>query len=551
MFGLLLALAGVDWFVIPPLSNIPRLPDAVPADGVRGGSLGVIACRDEFEPASFELVSDRNLEGVSLEASDLRADGGAIIPKSKVDLKVVKVWYQCGNSWYTYFCDPGLKLCPDLLLNDENLIRVDEKKKANFVRVRYDGKEDYVWVSPPTVIDPGFRKWTEPVDDAETLQPFALEKGRYKQFFATFRIDRDAKPGLYRGSVRIKDREGGLLGEIPVRLRVMKHVLPAPKTYYDLNADFYTMLYMPGADCDDAKLRKRLQNWYDHNVRNPLYFGLGFEYKGLERTEKGLAMAKEIGMQLDPFFEAWFCARGATAEFFCRRKREGEIANRELGRILGHHNLYVAGGEEPPPWRVVESRNGWRIAHEEGNLVMCNGRDRRHYCGYSDDFRIGSGFMDREQADFMHRIRGKIGNYAGPHTGPENPDYMRRMSGLNLYKKDCDMMYNYCYVEGQWNDLRSGCWRITLVYETRGGYIDTLPWEGVREGIDDIRYATLLMQLADRAVKEGKQKNVDRYYAGRKALQFLANLNEERCDLPAARLEILNHIDRLDAVLAK
>ena len=123
------------------------------------------------------------------------------------------------------------------------------------------------------------------------------------------------------------------------------------------------------------------------------------------------------------------------------------------------------------------------------------------------------------------------------------------MHGLNLYKKDYDMMYNYGYFEGEWNDLRGACYRITLVYETRDGFIDTLPWEGIREGLDDIRYATLLKQLAERAVEEGRQKDVAKYYAGRKALQFLANLDEETCDLPAARLEMINHILALDKLL--
>ena len=229
--------------------------------------------------------------------------------------------------------------------------------------------------------------------------------------------------------------------------------------------------------------------------------------------------------------------------------RNGSIATKEYQRILGHKNIYPAGGEEPGSRTIVASRNGWRAAHELGNLVICNGGDRRYYSGYADDFRVGGGFAEKDQAYFMHRIQGKIGNYADPHTGPENPDYMRRMHGMNLYKKDYDMMYNYGYFEGEWNDLRSYCYRITLVYQTRDGFIDTLPWEGVREGLDDIRYATLLKQLAERAIAEGRQKDVDKYYTGRKALQFLACLNEETCDLPEARLEMIRHIMAIDKVL--
>ena len=558
--GNLPAGATFTWYAVPPLSNIQRLPDQYPVDGKAAAPLRIVACRDEFEPASFELYPFADAQKVVIRPGDLKAEGGAVIKADKVDVKVVKVWYQDGNGWYSYFNDTGLKLCPDLLLNDENLVKVDTEKKANFIRVNLDGRDDYVWISPPPEIDPGFGTASEPVRDAATLQPVSLKAGEFKQFMVTVRVDANAKPGLYRGEIAVAS-EGAYAAKIPVVLRVLPFLLPQPKTYYDTSADFYSMLYCnPGydrffaatgndAEAAKAKVYRKLKDQFDHNVIYPLYYGLWNGYANLAGVERDLGMAKEIGMRLDPFFEAYSCYGGDKGSRYFEVKRRATIADKEFRRILGHGNIYPAGGEEPGPASVVASRNGWRIAHELGNLVLCNGGDRRHYSGYADDFRVGGGFASKDQADFMHRIKGKIGNYAGPHTGPENPDYMRRMHGLNLYKKDYDMMYNYGYFEGEWNDLRGACYRITLVYETRDGFIDTLPWEGIREGLDDIRYATLLKQLAERAVEEGRQKDVTKYYAGRKALQFLANLDEETCDLPAARLEMINHILALDKLL--
>ena len=548
------------WYAVPPLSNIQRLADQYPVDGKAAAPLRIVACRDEFEPASFQIYPFADAAKVVVKAGDLRAEGGAVIKADKVDIKVVKIWYQNGNGWYSYFNDTGLKLCPDLLLNDENMIRVDEKLKANFVRVSLKDEDEYIWISPPADIDPGFNTAAEPVRDATSLQPVSLKAGEFKQFMVTVRVDADAKPGLYRGEITVSP-EGAPAAKIPVVLRVLPFLLPQPKTYYDTKADFFSMLYCnPGygsfytasgnnAAEAEAKLYRRLKDQFDHNVTSPLYFGLWKGYSGLEDVEKALGMAKKIGMKLDPFFEAYSCAAGDKASRYYEILRNGSIATKEFQRILGHKNIYPAGGEEPGPRTIVASRNGWRAAHELGNLVMCNGNDRRHFSGYADDFRVGGGFASKNEADYMHSIYGKIGNYAGPHTGPENPDYMRRMHGMNLYKKDYDMMYNYGYFEGAWNDLRSYCYRITLVYQTRDGFIDTLPWEGIREGLDDIRYATLLKQLAERAVAEGRQKNVDKYYTGRKGLQFLACLNEETCDLPEARLEMIRHIMAIDKVL--
>ena len=554
--------ATFTWYAIPPLSTIQRLPDMYPPDGEAAAPLRVVACRDEFEPASFVVYPFADAAKVTIRPGDLRTSDGKVIKADKVDIKVVKVWYQNGNGWYSYFNDTGIKLIPELLLHDENLIKVDTQKKANFVRISLpDGREVHEWVSQPNVIDYGFNVHGEPVNDADTLQPVAFSAGEFKQLMVTIKIDKDAAPGLYLGNIAVEADNGGK-ASVPIRLRVLPYVLPAPKTYYDYTADFYTMLYGPqghgtyfkdnGRDSERAYAKQytRTQNWYDHNVRNPLYLGIG-SYKDLSWFERTLQQCREIGMQLDPLFEAYSCNVWPNADRHYHVKRNAAIAAKEFKRLLGHSNIYPAGAEEPGPQRVVNTRPGWRMAHEVGHLVMCNGGDRRYYSGYADDFRIAGAFAELRQADFMHRIRGKIGNYAGPHTGPENPEFMRRMHGINLYKKDYDMMYNYAYNESAWNDHYSGCYRITLVYYTKDGIIDTLPWEGVREGIDDIRYATLLLQLANRAVDEGKQKDVDKYYTGRKALQYLACVDEEQCDQDAVRAEMIRHIMAVDAVLNK
>ena len=58
---------------------------------------------------------------------------------------------------------------------------------------------------------------------------------------------------------------------------------------------------------------------------------------------------------------------------------------------------------------------------------------------------------------------------------------------------------------------------MVFVYGMADGVIDTLQWEGFREGVDDIRYATLLHGLA---VKAAASTNLDTIYAGAEALQW-------------------------------
>ncbi len=544
------------YYSVPALSNIQRLPDQFPIDGKIFAPVDIVMARGEFEPGSFVLYSPADMEKIQLKAGDLKSTGGQIIPAADVDLKVVKVWYQNSNAWYNYFSDTTHKLVPELLVNDENLVRVDTVKHENYLRVDYSTGTKYIWISAPEKMDPGFNSEAEPVADAATIQPIRLNAGEFKQLFVTVRTSPDTAPGLYTGVISV-----GKSAKIALRVRVMPFVLPEPKTYYDRTKDFYSMLYCVfgsrhvmnrnGEDQEQAnkKIFARLVNQKNHNVTSPLYMGLWNGYQNFEYTMNDIELAKKAGMKMDPFFEAFGCHATSTVEQFLKQKYVVAVAKKELGKVLGHTNLWPAGGEEPGYGRIVNARKNWKLVHDNGMHVMCNGGDRRNFSGYNDEFRVGGGFASKYESDFMHRILGRIGNYAGPHTGPENPDYMRRQHGLGLYKKDYDMMYNYGYHEGGWNDFHLSTYRcFNLVQYTKDGIIDTLAWEGIREGIDDIRYATLMMDLAHEAIGTGE---TDKIYAGKKALQFMALLNEDSADQIAARMEMIRHIMGLRTILGK
>ena len=79
----------------------------------------------------------------------------------------------------------------------------------------------------------------------------------------------------------------------------------------------------------------------------------------------------------------------------------------------------------------------------------------------------------------------------------------------------------------------------------RGGMVDTLQWEGFREGVDDMRYATQLKLLAREAVASG---NTERKLTANKALQYLALLKPAEMDLEVVRAEMTEHILKLLAL---
>ena len=80
---------------------------------------------------------------------------------------------------------------------------------------------------------------------------------------------------------------------------------------------------------------------------------------------------------------------------------------------------------------------------------------------------------------------------------------------------------------------------MVLAYGVYGGVLDTIQWEGYREGIDDIRYATALKRLAQKAAKS---PNIETRYAGNKALQYMATLSRTEGDLQTVRYEMIDRI---------
>jgi len=139
---------GILYFNTDPMSETQYLPDVFPFDAEPGQTVQILAARDEFEPGSFIVYPFRDFGKVEPELTDFKNADGKIFPKDALDLAVIKVWYQNKNAWYSYFQDPGLKLCPELVLHDENLIKVDTERTANYARLTEpDGKVSYRWLT--------------------------------------------------------------------------------------------------------------------------------------------------------------------------------------------------------------------------------------------------------------------------------------------------------------------------------------------------------------------------------------------------------------------
>ena len=545
-------------YAVPAMSGIQRLKDVVPEDGVKGGAVRIVLAREEYEPGAFVIRATRDLGKTQLSLTEFKSADGGIFPAEDIDLKVVKVWYQNENAWFSYFGDTGKKLCPELLLNDEDLVRVDEKKHANYARLRSaDGTARERWINPPYKLDKGYWGMWRGADsfscmkpefcDAETLQPVLLSKDESKCFFLTVHARRGTAAGIYRGAVKV-----GSFGEIPVEIRVLDFTLPRPKSYFDEAQDFLVNFY--SYDCysmimeENGGNLERAKKQFLATMRNRVAHGedmywLRWNLFSSESLEC-IKMMQEAGMRTD-----WIVApvdmpaKGATPEEMEAHFRQ--IA-KKADEVIGHHNIYVCYGDEPGSQWLVDNRPLFRAIQKAGFRLILAGSDNIYRkAGYIYDWHnIAKTAENGTTAKMWNRLGSSahIAWYSQEHVGPENPDFNRRQNGLAAYLSGYSAFCNYAHHYGPWNDDCSGYRPMVFSYGHARGVIDTLQWEGFREGIDDIRYATLLVRLARMAAKSSA---IDTRYAGNLALEYLATIDKEADNLDACRAEMVNHILKL------
>ncbi len=545
--------------VVPPLSSVPRLPDSFPADGQIFGTLGIIAAQDEYEPGSFVIYSRKNADSFTLKTGDLKTDDGAVFPAKNLDLKLVKVWYQAGAAWYGYFADALTHaLVPELLVNDENLVRVDTKQKENYVRYNNeDGSVRYEWMSAPyTALD--FIEHLSQANinlmsDAETLQPVVLNKDEFKQFMLTVHVPENTKPGCYKGQI-IMNADGKNVGTIPVQLRVLPFKLPTAGTYRDPMREYFICLY--GTGNDNPKI---LQNLAAHNSFYLHHFPVADPFYP-ERFRKDVELARQNGIKTNMLMSS-VPGCGFTMPSKTEPTPEKIAALKQLNathkaaanmvkEVLGHTNFYAYGVDEGDFWVIKRERAAWDGVHEAGGNVMVSTRPHGASL-YGLDyaaFAFAPVGKDVQEVKKYHQMNpdAHVGWYANPHSAPENPDIFRRMHGYVAYKGDFDASSNYCWWRGNWNDhscIDEHAFRgLVMVYATKDDVLDTLEWEGVREGVDDIRYLTYLQILAEKGLKH-KDWKVQRL--ARAARAFFAYSDHERDTIDPIRMECISYILKL------
>jgi hypothetical protein len=528
-------------YAVPAITNRRLLPTPEPPAAVTR-ELALRACRGEYEPASFVVYALKEALTVEALASDLQGPGGTL-PAAVVDLRTVTCWYQSGEGG-RFPINRGLRvLTPELLLKDDSLVRVDAEAKENYVRLSFpDGTATWLWVSSTTTTaeEKDVSVTAQPIRDATVLQPVSVPRHTAKQFWVTVHVPETAAPGLYRG--RIELRVGGRRAEaLPLTLEVLPFELaPNPLEssiyfHWGIELDLQGGGTVNHAVRSVAQYRAELANLRAHGVDNPT---LGVRY---ESGLLGLALwlRQEAGLKNDPLYYLIASAAAAPEQL----KQILDVAKR-----FGTKEVYFYGQDEAQGDALKAQRPVWERVHQAGGKVFVAGSEGHNFPALGDlqDLLVCYGDPSKDEAARWHAKGHKIFSYANPQSGIEEPETYRRNFGLLLAANDYDGGMTYIFYHG-WNDFSGTPYRMhNFVYPTADGLIDTIQWEGYREGIDDLRYLGTLRL----AIKAATDAGGPAAATAQEAQRFLDTLDVTG-DLEALRAQMIDWTRKLTPAAAQ
>ncbi len=533
--------------IIPPVTDNKILPSDNFIAGTITDTINLSACPGQYVPGSFVVRSSTDLNALKVKASNLK-NAKNTIQASSVNIKLVKCWYQAGSAWSNIGQDKLHRiLVPELLLNDDRLVKVDYEKQDNYVRGNFQDGEKYLWISDASksTSDMGTHSVQDfPITDAPNLMPMSLNARTNQQFWITIKVPEKTQPGKYSGKITLTDGDK-TLGDIKLNLTVLPFKLDAP--YYVSSIYYRGVLgkdWKNGSISSEYKseeqLKNELKNMIEHGVDNPtVYQNIG-DTKLLGRY---LTLFREAGWKGTSLY---FLGTGVGSFKFTTPEgleefRQSCVDAKQFSNKYGVKNLYVYGIDEATGEVLASQRKAFAAAHEVGVKLFVAGYGGT-FAAVGDllDILVYAGAPSKKEAKQWHSKKHAIWSYANPQGGAENPLVYRRNFGLLLWKQNFDGACTYAYQHAFgniWNDFDDITYRDhNFTYPTTTGVIDTIAWEGYREGVTDVRYLTTLLNAIKKAKAAGKITQA------KAAEKYLNTMDIQNGDLDTLRAGMVKHI---------
>ena len=541
---------------IPAISDYPHI-DASGLDFSGDTSIDVNLSLNEYEPASFIVynMGPSPCQNIAMKISGFKLGGIPVDDETiHADIKYVKRWMQAGGAWKNISPHGNSRYIPELLLNDDSLVRVDKEARKNELKILGPGGINFVNISD-TSNETGrlihdvnkFR-----VQDADGLLPLTIEAGDIRQIWITFHATHDAPIGKYEAVLSARNGNQTYF-RIPIKVNVLPIRLEDPNILYSI---FYRGVLVEGEGSISSEYKSEqqftaeLENMKRHGICCPVLY----QYIGDRPLfEKSMMLRKQVFGKNQSLFMTGLSASIATTKDMERYLKSNIDYLITHQKEFGVDQYYLFGKDEAKGDALLAQKSSWALVKKEGLKIFATG-----YAGTFEktgsllDVLVLAGKPRRSEIDSFQLNGGKVFTYAFPQSGPENPLLFRKNYGLKMWQEGMDGVMDYAYQESfqsTWNDFDHPKLRDhNFTYPTVNGVIDTIAWEGFREGIDDVRYVTTLEKKLTKYLHptEGvlTQKCINSLENTR---DFLSDLkNKPLKNLDKLRSDIVRYIFQLD-----
>jgi hypothetical protein len=493
----------------PAITNSKILPTDLASlydSGYAAGSnISFQASKGEYTAASFVVSSSEDLTNLNITASDLTS-GGNTIPAGNIDIKAVKVWYQSGTNSISRTQDLNI-LTPELLLHDDSLVKTEGTD--NYIK-GYNCSGCYIDISQPRFplkatdsaqwqTEENYLVANVKPTDMDTLQPVNINANTLKQFWVTIHIPQDQASGNYTGAISLDSNGAFPIKTINLQAEVLPFNLEDP--VLDFNV-YYTSTLSDTASLGYTKsaeqIASEMQDLKAHGIDYPVV------YQSYSKLSNYLTIMADKGFKKDKIY-----LLGLTTTSYdpnnpdAFKNSVAQYVN--LAKSFGYGDTYIYGIDEATGNTLLAERPAFQAVHDAGakNFVACSVADCFTSVGDLLDAANLSRSLDSSAASQFHSVGHRVFNYDNPQFGLEQPDTYRRNYGLVLWKSGYDGAMDFAYqypFDFVWNDFDNPTYKDdVMAYPTMNGVIDTIQWEGFREGVDDVRYLSTLLKYINLA----------------------------------------------------
>jgi hypothetical protein len=451
------------------------LPDSLPEPSEIAAPIEMFACANQTESSSLCIYAAKDMDDVTVSPLHALTQGAHKIDSSRIDIRVVKVWTRPGAGKYR---DPDeIGPTPELLVKDDR------------APIGCDGG-----------VLPGSPLSGNPIT--------TVSAGQSKQFWVSVHVPGDAAPGDYATKLVVSGPSIASV-TVPLDVEVMPMTLMGPSKQYIFgmncrdSADSSDQVESPAADesLDDGVFADELEDIHAH----------GFLYSTLMDAPANLfgnAFADYKSAALGMLIIYNGLSGSIDADLAASAQIESERKATAVDSVA-----YLAPSGPGTPDELA-------AFHKQRLTTAAFVRSADQFAAEVDSldmpiYSVDEPYVQQLLSSGGVRISGKYDYWFWPAYEPD-PRANRLYAGYLLYRSnlygayvpnDAEPLAGDPYTDEQPNSTapdEAGLNTRMLIYPVRGGVLDTVQWEAVQAGINDMRYLTTFYA----ALRECKDNHV-------------------------------------------